>query len=56
MKKQLVGILVIVCVGHFYGCSKTEQKSPDVSSQIRNSLDQAGLQHVSVRQDRDKVW
>lgn len=35
------------------GCS-TENKSPDVSGQIRNSLDQAGLKNVSVSQDREK--
>ena len=50
---QLVGTLVIVCVGLFCGCSTTEQKAPDVSSQIRDSLDQAGLKDVSVSQDRD---
>lgn len=52
--KQLVGTLVIVCVGMLYGCSTTQQKAPDVSSQIRSSLDQAGLKDVSVSQDRDK--
>jgi hyperosmotically inducible periplasmic protein len=35
------------------GCSGI-RKSPDVSDSIRKSLDQAGLQAVSVRQDRDK--
>ena len=29
-------------------------KSPDVSHNIRKSLDQAGLKKVSVTQDRDK--
>ena len=36
------------------GCSRTSTKSPDVSSAIRQSLDQAGLKDVSVNQDRDK--
>ena len=36
------------------GCSGTSTKSPDVSSAIRQSLDQAGLKDVSVDQDRDK--
>src|SRR5487761_1596622 len=35
------------------GCSGI-RKSPDVSDSIRKSLDQAGLQDVSVSQDRDK--
>jgi hyperosmotically inducible protein len=52
--KQLVGALVIVLWGYVVGCSTTQQKAPDVSSQIRNSLDQAGLKDVSVSQDRDK--
>ena len=51
---QLVGTLVIVSVGMLCGCLKTEQRSPDVSIAIRNSLDQAGLKDVSVSQDRDK--
>jgi hyperosmotically inducible periplasmic protein len=35
------------------GCSQT-MKSPDVSDNIRKSLDNAGLKKVSVSQDRDK--
>src|SRR5262249_15605377 len=34
-------------------CSST-RKSPDVSDNIRKSLDQAGLKDVTVSQDRDK--
>jgi osmotically-inducible protein OsmY len=37
----------------FWGCSSTP-KSPDVASDIRNSLSSAGLKDVSVSQDRDK--
>ena len=36
------------------GCSNTPRRAPDVSGQIRSSLDQAGLKDVSVSQDRDK--
>lgn len=35
------------------GCARTP-KAPDVSSAVRQSLDQAGLKNVSVSQDRDK--
>ena len=35
-------------------CNRTADKAPDVSSAIRQSLDQAGLKDVSVSQDRDK--
>lgn len=51
---KLAGILLMLCVGAMCGCSTTEQRSPDVTNQIRNSLDQAGLKDVSVSQDRDK--
>ena len=46
-------LLSILGFGMLSGCS-TENKSPDVSGQIRNSLDQAGLKNVSVSQDREK--
>jgi len=36
------------------GCTRTSTTSPDVSSAVRQSLDQAGLKDVSVDQDRDK--
>jgi len=37
------------------GCStENKAKAPDVSGQIRNSLNQAGLKDVSVSQDREK--
>ena len=35
-------------------CTRSADKAPDVSSAVRQSLDQAGLQDVSVSQDRDK--
>jgi hyperosmotically inducible protein len=45
--------LPIIAAGILAGCSQT-MKSPDVSDNIRKSLDQAGLKKVSVTQDRDK--
>ena len=36
------------------GCSRPSTKSPDVSSAVRQSLEQAGFKDVSVDQDRDK--
>ncbi|HTZ46464.1 MAG TPA: BON domain-containing protein [Verrucomicrobiae bacterium] len=47
-------ILTLLVCGVLVGCSNTQNKYPDVSSQIRNALDQAGLKDVSVNQDRDK--
>ncbi len=49
---RIAGI-VIVAMSFLGACSNT-QKSPAVESQIRKSLDQAGLKDVSVAQDRDK--
>src|SRR5271157_5662185 len=46
-------LLAMVAAGILAGCSQTV-KSPDVSDNIRRSLDQAGLKKVSVNQDRDK--
>jgi hyperosmotically inducible periplasmic protein len=44
----------ILFVGGMTACSDTPTKSPDVTDNIRKSLDQAGLKDVSVSQDRDK--
>ena len=36
------------------GCTTAETKSPDVTENVRHSLDSAGMKDVSVSQDRDK--
>jgi len=56
MKKliMLVVILALFTVGGLSGCSGTATKSPDVTDNIRKSLDQAGFKDVAVSQDRDK--
>src|ERR1700676_671213 len=56
MKKLTLslGVLTLFAIGTLAGCSGTVAKSPDVSDNIRKSLDQAGLKSVSVSQDRDK--
>jgi len=46
-------LLAMAAAGMFAGCSQTA-KAPDVSGNIRRSLDQAGLKRVTVNQDRDK--
>lgn len=46
-------VLAMIGVGILAGCSQT-MKSPDVSDNIRRSLDQAGLKKVSIKQDRSK--
>jgi osmotically-inducible protein OsmY len=48
-----VTILALFAAGILSGCSGTVA-SPDVSDNIRKSLDQANLKDVSVSQDRDK--
>jgi hyperosmotically inducible protein len=52
--KLRITILIPLVVGSLVGCSRTSEKSPDVSDSIRRSLDQSGLKDVSVSQDRDK--
>ena len=56
MRQHLLpgALLAVLAFGTVAGCSNSQTKSPDVSNQIRNSLDQAGLKDVSVSQDRDK--
>jgi osmotically-inducible protein OsmY len=55
MKNKLsITLLTLLAIGSFAGCSRTSSKSPDVADSIRKSLDQAGLNDVSVSQDRDK--
>jgi hyperosmotically inducible periplasmic protein len=51
--KLTFGSLALIASGILGGCSNTP-KSPDVTDNIRHSLDQAGLKDVSVKQDRDK--
>lgn len=46
-------VAIIAGVALAAGCS-SENKSPDVTANIRTGLDQAGLKDVSVSQDRDK--
>jgi hyperosmotically inducible periplasmic protein len=48
-----VTILIMLALGALAGCPGTTA-SPDVTSGIRATLDQAGLKDVSVSQDRDK--
>jgi hyperosmotically inducible protein len=56
MKKLRLSVvmLTLFAVGLLAGCSATATKSPDVSDNIRKSLDQAGFKDVSVSQDRDR--
>jgi hyperosmotically inducible protein len=51
--KPYITLVALLLVGILVGCSTTT-KAPDVSDNIRKSLDQAGLKDVSVSQDRDK--
>jgi hyperosmotically inducible protein len=51
--RLLLTVLPMVMMGALAGCSGTT-KAPDVTDNIRKSLDQAGYKDVSVSQDRDK--
>lgn len=49
-----VSLLTLLVVGPLAGCASEPAKSPDVTDNIRKSLDQAGLKDVKVSQDRTK--
>jgi len=51
--RVFIVVSVFVLVVGLAGCAK-ENKSPDVSVDIRTALDGAGLKDVSISQDRDK--
>jgi hyperosmotically inducible protein len=53
-KLSLVILLTLFAIGTMVGCSRFSAKSPEVSNSIRRALNQAGLNDVSVSQDRDK--
>src|SRR5215813_7095505 len=49
---QLKQVILTLSLAGLVACTST--KAPEVASNIRNSLQQAGLKDVSVSQDRDK--
>jgi osmotically-inducible protein OsmY len=55
MRKLTLSIsTAILALCSLSACTRSADKAPDVSNAVRRSLDQAGLQDVSVHQDRDK--
>jgi osmotically-inducible protein OsmY len=50
---RIVTATAVIGIGLLSGCSTTPKAAP-VATDIRRSLDQAGLKDVSVKQDRDK--
>ena len=51
--KPYLSVLAMVVVGTLAACSNFN-KAADVSSEVRTSMEQAGLKNVTVTQDRDK--
>ena len=52
---KTISILLVACaLALTLSCSGRPPKAPDIAGDIRHSLDQAGLNDVSVSQDRDK--
>jgi len=49
---SIFAVFLVLC--SLSACTRPADKAPDVSSAVRQSLDQAGLKDVSVSQDRDK--
>jgi len=52
-RKFLTAVLPLALLGALSGCQQNS-KAPDVSDNIRKSLDQSGYKDVNVSQDRDK--
>lgn len=52
LRLSIFAAFLVLC--SLSACTRSAEKSPDVSSAVRQSLDQAGLKDVSVNQDRDK--
>jgi len=52
--KTVSTLLVALAITATMACSANSSKAPDVTSDIRHALDQAGLTDVSVKQDREK--
>jgi hyperosmotically inducible protein len=52
--KLFFSIGTLLILASMAACSGSPTKSPEVTDNIRRSLDQAGLKDVSVSQDRDK--
>jgi hyperosmotically inducible periplasmic protein len=52
VRRMILSMFPLLVAGMLSGCSSN--KSPDVTDNIRKSLDQAGFKDVSVSQDRDK--
>lgn len=47
-------VWIALAIAGVVACSDRTAKAPDVTGDIRQALDQAGLKDVSVSQDRDK--
>src|SRR5438445_8803132 len=52
--KTISAVLVTLAIAATLACSDRTAQAPDVTSDSRNALNQAGLNDVSVSQDRDK--
>src|SRR5215471_18208497 len=53
MKRIYSVVLPLIALALTLACSD-RAKAPDVTSDVRHALDQAGLNDVTVKQDRDK--
>jgi hyperosmotically inducible protein len=51
-RRLILGLVPLLVFGTLFGCS--QNKAPDVTDNLRKSLDQAGFKDVSVSEDREK--
>ncbi len=54
IRKSILSVVALLAVALMFACSNMPPKAPDVTSDIRHALDQAGLADVKVSQDREK--
>jgi hyperosmotically inducible protein len=52
--RTFLTLVPVLLVTGLVGCNNTPTKSPDVTDNVRKSLDQSGYKDVKVSQDRDK--
>jgi hyperosmotically inducible protein len=52
--KRYLCFAAVGCIAALVACSSASTKSPDVTGNVRKSLDQSGFKNVSTSEDRDK--
>lgn len=54
IKPKYLSVVAVLALTLLFGCNRDTTKTPDVTGNVRKSLDWAGLKNVTVTQDRDR--